>query len=421
MKKQILFLMLAIFFIYTAASAEEVSLTLDDALNLALRRNRDILLKSEDVKKAKQDIREAKSSLYPSLDLTSTWSRNNGYYSKDFSAFNYQAGAKQYLYKGGKTVNTIKYNENLLDVNQAILEKTKLDIILNVKKAFYTLILAGQYTALNKDIVKDTKGHLDFMQARYKKGLASESDILRIKSSMDSVAQAYENSLNQIESSRALLNNYLYLDEGVKIIPEGKLSYTEEELVFDEALLYALKSRPELRQYDSQAKAAESYMGVAKSENRPSVYASWDYYNRSHGGSGSAKNWNDNNIIGITFSWPVFDGWAAKSKIEQAIIDLKTAQLTKEKAIVDITLEFKNAYIGLKNAIVKIDAMESDLKVYEDNLAVFRKKFKQGVASSLDLDGAALKDSISRFNIASAVYDYMIAKSNLDKAMGGGK
>jgi outer membrane protein len=421
MKKQILFLMLAIFFIYPAASAEEISLTLDETLNLALRQNRDILLKSEDVNRAKQDIRAAKSPLYPSLNLASTWSRNNGYYSKDFSTFNYQAGVKQYLYKGGKTVNTIKYNEHLLDANQAILEKTELDVVLNVKKAFYTLILAGQYAALNKDIVKNTKGYLDFIQARYKKGLSSGSDILQIKSSMDSVAQAYENSLNQIDSSQALLNNYLYLDKDVKIIPKGELSYTEEELIFDEALLYALKSRPELRQYDSQAKAAESYIGVAKSENRPSIYASWDYYNRSHSGTGSAKNWNDNNIIGITFSWPVFDGWAAKSKIEQAIIDLKTAQLTKEKAVIDITLEFKNAYIGLKNAIAKIDAMESDLKVYEDNLVVFREKFKQGVVSSLDLDGAELKDSISRFNIASAVYDYIIAKSNLDKAMGGGK
>lgn len=421
MKKPALFLMLAIFFICPAVSAEDISLTLDEALNLALRQNRDILLKSEDVNKAKQDIREARASLYPSVDLTSAWSRNNGYYSKDFSSFNYQAGAKQYLYKGGETVNTIKYNEHLLDASQAIMEKTELDVVLNVKKSFYTLILADQYAALNRDIVKNTRANLDFIQARYKKGLASESDVLQIRSSMDSVNQAYENSLNQIASSQALLNNYLYLDKDVKIIPEGDLSYTEEELVFDEALLHALKSRPELKQYDAEAKAAESYIGVAKSENRPSIYASWDYYARNHAALGTAKNWGDNNIMGITFSWPIFDGWAAKSKIEQAIVDLKTARLTKEKAIIDITLEFKNAYIGLKNAIAKIDAAESDLRVYKNNLAVFREKFKQGVASSLDLDGAVLRHSISRFNVQSAVYDYIIAKSSLDKAMGGGK
>jgi outer membrane protein TolC len=123
--------------------------------------------------------------------------------------------------------------------------------------------------------------------------------------------------------------------------------------------------------------------------------------------------------MGITFSWPVFDGWAAKSKIEQSIVDLKEADIMRQKAAGDIALEFKNAYIGLKNAIVKIDSTESDLKVYNDNMASVKEKFKQGIASSLDLDDAILKYSVSKFNKDNAVYDYVIAKSSLDKAMGG--
>ncbi|MDP2980748.1 MAG: TolC family protein, partial [Candidatus Omnitrophota bacterium] len=239
------------------ALAEEISLTIDEAINMALRDNRDILLKAEDVNKSKAKIREARAALYPSLTLTSTWSRNNGYYSKDFSSFNYQVGAKQYLYKGGETVNTIKYNEHLLDANQAILDKTKLEAILNVKKSFYTLLLSNQYAEVNKAILKNTKSHLEYLDARYKKGIASESEILQVKSSLESVKQAYENSLNQIESSQSLLNNYLYLDKDVKVIPDGELSYTEEEIVFDQGLLYALGKRPEIKQYDGQIKASE--------------------------------------------------------------------------------------------------------------------------------------------------------------------
>ena len=295
----------------------------------------------------------------------------------------------------------------------------KLETILSVKKSFYTLLLANQYAELNKNILKNTKGHLDFIEARYKSGLASESDVLQIKSSLDSVKQAYENALNQIESSSALLNNYLYLDNDVSVIPEGEFLYTEEELIFDQALLHSLNNRPEVKQYEAQYKAAEKAVGMAKADNRPSVYASWDYYNRSNTVTGTGKNWNDNNIMGITFSWPVFDGWAAKSKIEQSIVDLKEADIMRQKAASDIALEFKNAYIGLKNAIVKIDSTESDLKVYNDNMAGVKEKFKQGIASSLDLDDAILKYSVSKFNKDNAVYDYVIAKSSLDKAMGG--
>ena len=419
MKRLICLIIFFACFFCQIALAEEISLTIDEAINMALRDNRDILLKSEDVNKSKLKIQEARADLYPSLTLTSTWSRNNGYYSKDFSSFNYQVGAKQYLYKGGETVNTIKYNEHLLDANQAILDKTKIETILNVKKSFYTLLLSNQYVEVNKAVLKNTKSHLEYLDARYKKGIASQSEILQVKSSLESVKQAYENSLNQGESSQALLNNYLYLDKDVKIIPEGDLSYTEEKIVFDQGLLYALGKRPEIKQYDSQIKASEKSVDIAKSDNRPSIYASWDYYNRTHGALGTGRNQSDNNIMGITFSWPVFDGWATKSKIEEALVDLKEAQVLREKAASDIALDFKNAYIGLKNAIVKIDATESDLKVYNDNLKSAREKFKQGIVSSLDLDDAVLKQSISMFNRDSAVYDYIIAKSNLDKAMGG--
>ncbi len=421
MKKIIAFTIFFISFIYPAAMAEEVSLTIDEAIAIAMRDNRDILLRSEDVNKSKAKIQEARASLYPTGDLSSTWARNNGYYSKSFSAFDYQVGIKEYLYKGGETVNDIKYNEHLLDANQAILDKSRLETALNVKKSFYTLLLANHYIDINKEILKNTKSHLEYLDARYKKGLASESEALKIISSLASVKQAYEISLNQAESSQALLNNYLYLDKDVKIIPVGGLSYTEEEIIFDEGLLYALGKRPEIRQYDSQIKASEKSIDIAKADKRPSIYASWDYYARSHGAAGTGKNWSDNNIIGITFSWPVFDGWATRSKIEQAVVDLKEAQILRQKAASDIGLDFKNAYIALKNAIVKIDAMESDLRVYNDNLKSAKEKFKQGIVSSLDLDDAALKHLISNFNKDSAIYDYIIAKSNLDKAMGGGK
>jgi outer membrane protein TolC len=325
---------------------------------------------------------------------------------------------KQYLYKGGKTVNNIKYNEYLLDVNQAILNKTKIETVLGVKKAFYTLLLSNRFADLNKMILKNTRQHLDFTQERYKHGLASESDVLKIRSSLDSVTQAYETSLNQIDSSQALLNSYLYLEKDLKVIPKGELFYKEEDIIYDEALLYALRNRPELKQYEAQEKADQKAIEVAKADNRPSIYASWDYYARSNAAAGTAKNWNDNNVIGITFSWPVFDGWATRSKIEQAIIDLKSTQITKEKAERDIWLEFRNAYLTLKNAIMKIDAMESDLKVYNDNLRSLKKMFKEGIASVLDMDDAILKYSISRFNKMQSVYDYVIAKSNFDKAMG---
>lgn len=419
MKRGFLFIAIFISLFPFVLRAEEISLSLDEAIAVALRENRDILLKSEEIKKAKEKIAEAEASFFPTLSFTGSWTDTGGLYAKDLTQSTTQTSLKQYLYKGGETINTIKQKQDNFEVTKSLLDKTKLEAVLNVKKAFYTLLLANEFVNLNKGILENTQEHLKTQQARYANGQASELDILKIKESLSAVEQAYESSLNQIESSLSLLRNLLYLDEAVHIKPSGEFSYETKELAYDEAFLKAMKTRPEIRQYQAQEKVDKKAIEIAKADNRPSIYASWDYYSRSHTAATTTRGWNDYNVIGLTFSWPVFDGWATKAKVEQAIVDLKETQLTKEKTIKDIALELKSAYLDLKNALAKIKSTQAEVNLYNDTLSVTQEKYKAGIASSLDLNDVSLSYAISLFNQKEATYDYVLAKARFDKATGG--
>jgi outer membrane protein TolC len=327
MRRSIFVIFVMLGFLYPSVIiAEEVRLSLDEAIAIALRDNRDILLKAEELKKAKTKIAEAKASLLPTLNFIGSWTDTRGSYSKDIAQTSTQTTLKQVLYKGGRIINTIKFNEYEVSIAESILDKAKLDVLLNVKKAFYTLLLTREFVDLNKSMMDNMLEHLQSMKERYKSGQASESDVLSIESSLSNVGQACESSLNQVESAQGLLNNVLYLEKSVKITPEANLDYDKREVAFDEAFLKAMRNRPEIKQYEAQRQANLKTIEIAKSDTRPNIYASWDYYSRSHtiGTTGSlSKNSNDNNIIGLVFSWPIFDGWAAKAKVEQAIVDLK--------------------------------------------------------------------------------------------------
>jgi outer membrane protein TolC len=421
MKRLFWFLIIFIFLTHANLRAQEISLTLDEAISIALRDNRDVLLNAEDIKKAKAKIAEAKAELLPTLNFTGGWTYTAGYYGKDLGQTTTQTTLKQYLYKGGKTINTIRQNKYKLEVSQALLDKTKLETVLNIKKAFYTLLLAGEFSNLNKGIFDNTQEHLNFIQARYGNGEVSESDILKIKESLSNVQEAYEASINQVEASQVLLRNLLYLDEAVKINPASQFVYEPKAVAYDEGFLQAMKNRPEIRQYEAQEMADKKAIEIAKADNRPSIYASWDYYSRSHAVATTVntKNWNDYNIFGFTFSWPIFDGWATKAKVEQAIIDLKETQLTKEKTIKDIALELKNAYLDLKNAIAKMKSAQTQIDSYKDALSVIQGKYKAGIASSLDLNDTSLGYEVSLFNQKQAIYDYILAQARFDKATGG--
>lgn len=399
------------------AAAETVSVTLDEAVFLALRNNRDVLLKTQDLKKAKAKINEARAAFFPTLTFTGTLSRAMELYSKDMSTTTTQTSLKQYLYRGGKTLNTLAYNQYAADISTALLEKTKQDLVLSVKTAFYALLLSREYVSLNRQIVTNAEEHFRYVRERYAKGLASASELIAMKASLANVRQVYLISLNDKEALAAQLKNLLYLDQSVALEPRGRLAYALKDLMYDVALLKAVKDRPEIHQYEAQIKASRRAVDIAKADSRPSIYASWDYYSRSASAAGK-RGWEDYHTAGLVFSWPIFDGWATKSKVEQAIADLRSAEILKDKTVQGVALDLKTAYLAYQDALEEIKSAGSQLDVYADQLSVAQKKFKNGHVSTLDLNDAMLKYEISVFNRTQAVYDYLIARSQFDKATG---
>ncbi len=424
MKKFLLFLCLFTFIFAPSVRAEEIVLTLDEAIALALRNNKNILLKSEDVKMAKVQIEEARAGLWPSLNISGGWQEIRNLYSKNVGTYSATSGVSQTLYMSGKIVNAIKVSEYNYIASQAVLDAAKLDTVMDVKKAFFTLILADKFAQINKGIVENTREHIDFMQARFSQGQSSESDILALRSALANAQQAYEVSVNQKEATLALLVNLLSLDKEVRVQASDSLACDPKEIAYDETFLKAMQQRPEIRQLEAQKMGAEKAVTVAKAEGRPSVRASWDYYSSSRTSFGSfatpgGKSWNDYNMLGITVSWPIFDGWLTKSKVDQALIDLKEAQLLKDKTIKDIALEVKTSYLDLKNAIEKIKSTGDQVTVFKDTLSVFQEKYNAGMVSLLDLHDAELSYAVALFNQIQAQYDYIVAKTRFDRATGG--
>lgn len=394
---------------------------MEEAVSIALRDNRDVLLKEEDVKKAKLKLKESRAELLPDLNFTVSRTQTRQYYPKNLDSTTTQTTLKQTIYDGGENINTIRYSEYGLKATEALLDQTRLESVLNVKKAFYSLLLAIEFTDLNKAILDNTQFHLDSLRQRYQNGHTSKQDILKMEESLNNVKEVYQASSNQIESAQDLLKNLLYLDGKMKITPEAKFAYEPIELAYEEAFLKAMENRPEIKQYQANEKAAEKNIQIAKAGNRPTVYASWDYYSKSTTSLTFAptKAWQDYSLVGITFAWPIFDGLATKAKVEQAIVDLKETQLLKDKLTKDIALELKNSYLSLKNAIAKLKTAESEVVFYKDNISVVEQRFRGGIASSLELDDAKLSYNVARFNQKQAIYDYIIAKFDFDKATGG--
>lgn len=400
--------------------AEVVILSLDEAISVALRDNREILLNQEKLNQAVLKIKEAQGSFFPEVNVKGASEYTRGLYKKDILNYSFQAGLKHYLYKGGKSVNTLKQNQYKKEIQQAVLEENISETILRVKKAFWTLLFSREFTRLNRQILENRKLHLEAYLERYNKGEASESDLLKAKSELAQAEYLYESSLNQMESAQVLLKNLLYLEENTQIELKGALEYLPREIAVDKAILLALSLRPEIKQYELQQKSDSLGVEIAKADNRPSLFTAFDYYSKSITSLtfSPGKGWQDYTIAALVISWPIFDGWITKSKVEQALSSLKQDQITQGQLSRDIASEVQSAYLSLKTSLSGLEPKTRDLELGADALRTVQAKYQAGILSELDLQDARTALAVSSFNQEQAVYECVVARVDLDYATG---
>jgi outer membrane protein TolC len=129
------------------------------------------------------------------------------------------------------------------------------------------------------------------------------------------------------------------------------------------------------------------------------------------------EKWYPTTVVGVQLSWPLFNGSAKIIKIQKAQIELKKARLQREKAESGLRLEFEQARNKLdeandqyKNAIRNRDLAKD---VYETNL----EKFKEGIATSLELTQVHNQYLKAESGYLQAVSNLLTARTQLDKIL----
>jgi hypothetical protein len=123
-------------------------------------------------------------------------------------------------------------------------------------------------------------------------------------------------------------------------------------------------------------------------------------------------------FFGVNLSVPVFDGLQKKNKAEQSRINLMKIDNGMKQLENVIDFEVRQANINLANAFENYGIQKRNLKLAEEVVRVSKIKYKQGVGSNLEVTNAEASLKESQTNFYTALYDFIIAKIDLEKAQG---
>jgi outer membrane protein len=121
---------------------------------------------------------------------------------------------------------------------------------------------------------------------------------------------------------------------------------------------------------------------------------------------------------GLRFSIPLFEGFRADSVIKQKKLAYEQALLTERDTERNIKVEVKRAWMNLNEAKQRISATKGTIEQARTNLERTTLRYRNGLASRLDLDDSALLLYNAELQFVQAVHDAFTSLSNLNYAVG---
>lgn len=410
-----------------AHAAEISTLTLDQAISIAMEKNRDIEKAREYAKNVQGRYIEERSAALPQLSL-------NGavYLATDESQGGIGSATRQYsrsadvtlsqpLYTWGKVGAATRAAEVGLKTADEQLRLYQQAAYRDVATTFYNILLARELYRLAGENLAQKKRHQDEAQRRFAVGVATDYDVLAAEVAVENARPDVIRSEHSIRTAREKLRFLLAL-EGQDLDVVGSLDSTPEPpLMYQNALETARKHRPELSDAKLRIGIYNELVTIADADNKPRIdlrgSAGWHWLDVSSAGIRRDENgaaWN----AGVFLTFPFFDGFRTSGRVTQAKSELRTRQIEESRLQDAVALEVRDAGNAVSEATEIVQALSGTVRQAERLVLMAEKGYEFGVKIRLEVDDAQLNLVLARSNLARAQRDYRVAQVNLQWAMG---
>jgi cobalt-zinc-cadmium efflux system outer membrane protein len=410
-------------FVLAAALTLPQVLTMDDALRLFRERGFDLLLSDAQVAAAQGDERAAHAVANPQLGLSAGKSFDYapvscpGCSATAFSVGLTDPSAISDLFTGKRGLR-IDAARAALAAAQKSREDALRTLSLQVRQSLLDAALQTAQRDFAHELADSSEHTRALVQKRLEAGAISEAELARIEVAALEAEQAVDLAE---QAARAARLQIAYLLGVREILPD----FAVDPLVLERPLpgaqptldtlsQQALAQRPDLLAAQQQAERASAALRLARRQRIPDVAVSAQY---AQEGSGNSALQPPTLTLGLQFGLPVF--YQQQGEIAHAEADVRTQQLTLEKARAQALLDVQSAHAAAEANRKLVDRMQSRLldraKRARDLVQV---QYEKGSASLLDLLDAQRTWAQTHTEYLKDLHDFWLATYQLDAAVG---
>jgi len=426
------------------APSEKSSMTisLEDAVQIGIKHNRDLEIARLDKQMAGQKVRESWAEVLPHISSGATYTRtlkptvmflpgsifglpDGGSRAIEVSQDNssmVSLSLSQTIFKLSAFAG-IKAASLVRKISDESFRQTNAEVVTSIRRAYYDALIASEKQKLVEQSISRWELSRKDTNALFKQGVAADIDTLKAWLSVENLKPDLIRARNVVSVATTRLKTVMGIDQDIEIALSGSLVFHETDSPRDIAAAYgeALQKRPDVRSLSYQVEAENEKVTAARSEGMPtlSAFGSLDAQTQfSDKVPLDETRWPVSSSIGLQLSVPIFSGFGTSAKIEQAKISRIQTRTKFDDLKFQVRAEVEVRLTNLVEARRRIDIQFETISVAERSYRITRLRLREGIGSRLELADAELQLNTAKINYLQAVYDYLIASAELEKTLG---
>lgn len=456
MKKSILLSAISLTIpLIAAAEVQPSKLSLDDCLRIALSESPTIKVAEMEVQRVDYSRKETLGQLLPSISFGASYNRTLAKQVMYMNMDGFGAGSEtegeastekaSSRKSGGNGIKvgldnsystgfsasmpliapqlwqSLKLADSQILRNVEVARSSKLDLINQVKSAYYTLLLAQDSKRVIEESYEMARLNYEIYSKKLEAGAASDYDVLRTSVAMKNIEPELMQSEIAIKQARLQLLILMGLDANFDFTTENGLSHYESTM-YETALNanqdYSLNPTLALNSIDTGI--ADRNVKIQQAAWYPTIALSANYNWTSMSNGTPFKNfrWTPYSTIGLSLSIPLFEGGQRYSKIKQAKLQAAELRLQRENIERSVASQVSLAIDNINVNVKQIASCTESVTQAERAHDIMAKSFDIGAASYLDLRDSELALTRARLARFQAIYNFLVANSDLELLLG---
>lgn len=433
MKKTVLALFLIILNTFLFPG-DTIDLTIERAMAMASENNKNYLISQEEVKQYKYKLRQNLGFL-PIVTLKGFKNLKEKLMEIDMPPF-YPGAApetvtidftkdyeftfqiEQPVFTGGKILYSYKNARLELKIAREKLENTRKEVILQVKKVFFNILVMKELSKAHNEALKLAETNYNNIKENFNLGMASKFDLLRAELAIASVKPNLLNVEKLLNLSILNLKFMTGIPDDNKINVIGRLNYNRWQLKLADLIEKSLVYRSEIRQMEMRMKKASNLLKMAYGQFLPDISLIASYSYRADLFNFEKNNWENYYTINLGIRFPIFTQFKRSAQVGELKVMNKISNLNY-KQIKDATkLQVQELVMTMQQEFHNIQGGLKNIETAREGVRIAKLNYNEGLISILELNSSANDLTKAKVNFFQAVYNYNITAAELEKISG---